>query len=88
MQTLGDSGLAELTMRGVLHVSDVLGVDGTLHEPLWALESQILEVEGVGSDSDTLRRLLTVPMMLGHSERVTANSRGQVRYEKTASSGK
>ena len=64
----GDSGLAELTMRGFLRVSDVLRVDGMLHGPLGAPELRILEVEGAGSDSDTPRRLLTVPATLGHSE--------------------
>ena len=69
-------------MRGELYVSDVLGVDGTSREPLGVSELRILDVAGAGSDSDTPRRLLTVPPMLGHSERVTADStRSESRSE-------
>ena len=70
-RTPGDLGL---TMRGFLRVSDVLRVDGMLHGPLGAPELRILEVEGAGSDSDTPRRLLTVPATLGRSERVLVDS--------------
>ena len=83
-RTPGDSGLAELTRMGVLCVSDVLGVYWTSHEPLGVPESQILDVEGAGIDSDAPRRLLTVPPMLGRSERVAAES---VRPESQAETG-
>ena len=71
-------------MRVLLRVSDALGLDGTSHEPLGALESQILEVEGAGIDLGAPRRLLTVPTTLGPSERVTDES---VRSESRAEAG-
>ena len=69
---------------GAQSISEVLGVDGTSHELLGGSESPILDVEGVGSDSDAPRRLLTVPATLINSERVTGES---VRPESQGETG-